>query len=105
MMHLAVIALLLQVGQPRWAALQNIRLGGPVDDILAKGGVCRLGTPDASLSNARYLEQRPLPLLFHGALPAASSRAGIGAIRAAHPARHRRLHGVRSPRAPSGRRR
>jgi hypothetical protein len=41
MTHLAVLALLLQVGQPRWAALQDVRLGGPVDDILAKGGECR----------------------------------------------------------------
>ncbi len=43
MMHLAVIALLLQVGQPRWAALQDIRLGGSVDAILAKGGECGPG--------------------------------------------------------------
>jgi hypothetical protein len=43
MTHLAVLALLVQVGQPRWAALQDVRLGGPVDDILAKGGECRPG--------------------------------------------------------------
>ena len=42
-MTLAFLAVLLQVGQPRWAALQGIRLGGPEDDILAKGGECRPG--------------------------------------------------------------
>ena len=51
MMHLAVIALLLQVGQPRWAAVQNIRLGDPVDDILAKGGECRPGDAVGTLGS------------------------------------------------------
>jgi len=43
---IAGLLLLLQVAQPRWAALADIRLGGPVDDVLAKGGECRPG--DAS---------------------------------------------------------
>jgi hypothetical protein len=41
------LVLLLQLSavpaQPRWAALRDIRLGGPIDDILAKGGECRPG--------------------------------------------------------------
>jgi len=60
MMHLAVIALLLQVGQPRWAALQDIRLGGPVDDILAKGGECRpgdaIGTQGSGISAVGFAQ-------------------------------------------------
>jgi len=60
MMHLAVIALLLQVGQPRWAALQDIRLGGPVDDILAKGGECRpgdaIGTQGSGISAVAFAQ-------------------------------------------------
>ena len=30
---IAALGLLLQLSQPRWAALQDIRLGGPVDAI------------------------------------------------------------------------
>ena len=40
---IAALGLLLQLSQPRWAVLRDIRLGGPVDDILAKGGECRPG--------------------------------------------------------------
>ncbi|MGE5800799.1 MAG: hypothetical protein ACM358_00960 [Gemmatimonadota bacterium] len=44
---IAGLVLLLQVSsapaQPRWAVLHDIRLGGPIDDILAKGGECRPG--------------------------------------------------------------
>jgi len=40
---IAALALLLQLSQPRWAALQGIKLGGQIDDVLAKGGECRPG--------------------------------------------------------------
>ena len=40
---IAALGLLLQLSQPRWAVLRDIKLGGPVDDILAKGGECRPG--------------------------------------------------------------
>lgn len=46
---IAVLGLLLQLGQahqpthPRWTSLHDVRLGGSVDDILAKGGECRPG--------------------------------------------------------------
>jgi len=43
MTSLAALALLLQMSQPRWAALHDIRLGGAVDDFLASGGECRPG--------------------------------------------------------------
>lgn len=47
MIAFALLALALQVAQPRWAALHDIRSGGPVDDVLAQGGECRPG--DATL--------------------------------------------------------
>ena len=44
---IAGLVLLLQLSsapaQPRWSILRDIRLGGPIDDILAKGGECRPG--------------------------------------------------------------
>lgn len=40
---IAALVLALQVSAPRWATLHEVRLGGPVDDILAKGGECRPG--------------------------------------------------------------
>jgi len=45
---LAFLALLLQVGTPRWTAVEGIRVGGSVDDILSKGGECRPGDAVAS---------------------------------------------------------
>lgn len=43
---IAGLVLLLQLSQPRWAVLHGVRLGGPIDDVLAQGGECRPG--DAS---------------------------------------------------------
>jgi len=49
MTRAALIAAVLLAGRaqaqaaPRWAALEGIRLGGPVDDVLAKSGECRPG--------------------------------------------------------------
>jgi hypothetical protein len=44
---IAGLVLVLQVSAaapaPRWAALQDIKLGGSIDDLLAKGGECRPG--------------------------------------------------------------
>ena len=46
---IAGLVLLLQLSSapapppPRWAVLHDIRLGGPIDDILAKGGECQPG--------------------------------------------------------------
>jgi hypothetical protein len=37
------LLLLLQLAQPRWAALRDVRLGGPIDAVLANGGECRPG--------------------------------------------------------------
>ena len=68
MIRLAVLALLLQAGPPRWAALQDIRLGGSVDDILAKGGECRpgdaLGTMGSGISAVAFAQ-----MTFGYALP------------------------------------
>lgn len=50
MSHAALVALLLQAAQPRWAALEGMRLGGPVDDILAKSGECWPGDAMGSLT-------------------------------------------------------
>ncbi|HWC72294.1 MAG TPA: hypothetical protein VG454_00045 [Gemmatimonadales bacterium] len=40
---IAGFALLLQLGVPRWATFHDIRLGGPIDAVLANGGECRPG--------------------------------------------------------------
>lgn len=40
---IAALALALQLSQPRWTAFQGIRMGGAIDDVLAKGGECRPG--------------------------------------------------------------
>lgn len=82
MMHLAVIALLLQVGQPRWAALQDVRLAGAVDDILAKGGECRpgdaVGTMGSRISAVAFAQTT-----FGYALPHAHKPGDSLAIRRA----------------------
>lgn len=49
---LAGLALLLQISQPRWAILRDIRLGGPVDELLAKGGACRPGDAAGQMAGA-----------------------------------------------------
>jgi hypothetical protein len=81
----AVLALALQLAQPRWTALHDIRLGGTVDDILAKGGECRpgdaieqLGGRGAGMSLVSFAQ-----LTFGYALPHPHPPADSAAIRRA----------------------
>lgn len=86
MIAFALLALALQVAQPRWAALHDIRLGGPVDDVLAQGGECRPGdaiTPTGVSNGPGFSAVMFAQMTFGYALPHAHQPRDSIAIRRA----------------------
>ena len=68
--------------QPRWAAFQGVRLGGPIDDVLALGGECRAADAAGDLGpgTSAYMFAQTA---FQYALPHAHPPRDSAATRAA----------------------